>query len=347
MGKKIIGGEFSINPCTLLSRTHKNWRVDTSKIYSSGRAAFYAVLKGIGKIADGGVMLPDYLCISLSQTAADAGVAYTFYHVGSDLMPDLSSLGGALKKSSSVLLINYFGLIDLTETVNFIRKSAPSIFIILDDVQNFYGFDREPDFDFSFTSLRKWFPVPDGALVKARAKVELDYVELDKKNKFAQYKLAGNLLKNYREFIDEEIFLALIGEGEEIFESGYRCRCSEITECLLETLDYQCVAKRRKLNAAELHRGLTDMGIKHFYNADIVPLFVPVILSPEERDDVRKRLFEKNIFCPVHWPWVSETKNGRNSFYDTELSLICDQRYTEKDMESILEVLQNGCCNYR
>ena len=54
-------------------------------------------------------------------------------------------------------------------------------------------------------------------------------------------------------------------------------------------------------------------------------------------------MFNNNIFTPVHWPYVSKELNGyiKNTIYETELSLICDQRYTIDDMNIQIEVLRN------
>ena len=56
---------------------------------------------------------------------------------------------------------------------------------------------------------------------------------------------------------------------------------------------------------------------------------------------MRKILIEQKIYCPVHWP-LSNLHNMEErtlSMIDCELSLVCDQRYTEKDMERIIEAI--------
>ena len=67
---------------------------------------------------------------------------------------------------------------------------------------------------------------------------------------------------------------------------------------------------------------------------------MPVFL--DDRTLVRSKMFSEKIFTPVHWPYETERLNGseRNKLYDTELSLICDQRYSLEDMEKQIEVLK-------
>ena len=67
-----------------------------------------------------------------------------------------------------------------------------------------------------------------------------------------------------------------------------------------------------------------------------VPLFFPVFLENKKRDSLRKYLIDRGIYCPVHWPEVMGADVGvRNN----ELSLICDQRYSEGDMQAIVDAI--------
>ena len=69
-----------------------------------------------------------------------------------------------------------------------------------------------------------------------------------------------------------------------------------------------------------------------------VPLFVPI---KDIRDEVRKILRQHNIFCPVHWPLREDMKTLPvcSEMTRKELSLVIDQRYTEEDMMSIVEII--------
>ena len=70
------------------------------------------------------------------------------------------------------------------------------------------------------------------------------------------------------------------------------------------------------------------------------PLFVPVLIDREKRAAVRQRLTDAAVYCPIHWP---RPENGGSSvLYDTELSMICDQRYTPADMQRIIQILSEA-----
>ena len=334
----VIGGEFKI---PLLGIETKE--SDNGIFFASGRGAFAAILKRI--IANnntihkrGGVMLPDYLCSSITQVCIDEKISYQFYHIKDDLLPDEEQLMPKLDDNSVVLLISYFGMIDVENVADRIKKQNPNVVIILDDVQNYYSQYSKSDFwDYRFNSYRKWFAVPDGAEVFLKSgSVELP----NAKNTFAQYKFSGNVLKNFSEWLEDSLCLDLLGKGEEILDTDYNCECSKISRHLIPEISFEEIKSKRMENASFLHDELEKLGIKHTYNPVSVPLFIPVFL--ENRSEVRKKMFSNNIFTPVHWPYESDKLNGevKNLIYDRELSLICDQRYSIDDMERQIKVIR-------
>lgn len=344
---KIIGGEFKIDSSLLELQQKKRKSVLDDceyKLYSTGRTALYSIVQGIHNHTYKGVLLPDYVCNTVTEAIIESGVSYNFYHIKENMHPDWNTISKEMVSNKSAIIItNYFGLLDLRDDIRYIRKNYPDVMIIVDDVQNFYGCGREEDFDYSFTSLRKWFPIPDGALVVAKEKEKYDWLEnYATKNKFADYKLSGNILKNYVEFIDDKICLDLISCGESILNASYLCECSSASKIIMQNLNYSSIANKRKRNAKYLHQHLLEMKIDHLYSEFSTPLFIPIFI--DDREKKRKELFKHSIFCPAHWPWVSERINGKNDLYNNELSLICDQRYEIKDMDKIITVLKDVIC---
>lgn len=329
---RIIGGEFAIDS-RLLSKNEKSIELQ----YSSGRSALYSILMHI-KAKSGKILLPSYLCDSITRTVIDAGWEYEFYQVDECLHPVMDdSFCALLEKYDAVLLLNYFGVVNLQEDIAKIRKENIDIFIIEDDVQAFYTMN-ESLADCSFTSLRKWFPCPDGAILHANVSAKIEpCIKLE--NKWSQYKLAGNLLKEQSDYIDDSIMLSLLDKGEELLDDGYLSPCNEASRHIFANLDLGCIAQQRKRNAYILHCELEKLGIRHLYSGKIVPLFIPIFV--ENRDELRRAFFAERIFAPKHWPKISDELNGTNPLYDTELSLICDQRYDEEDMLKQIGVIKN------
>ncbi len=88
-----------------------------------------------------------------------------------------------------------------------------------------------------------------------------------------------------------------------------------------------------------LHEGLKKLGVKHLFNVGKTPLFIPIMV--DNRNIIRRALFSENIFVPIHWPNEDASLQGNNELYEVELSLICDQRYDQGDMERILRGIEN------
>lgn len=350
---KVIGGEYIIKTPVL---TEKNRICNPS--FSLGRTCLYRILeslygssgKGKGahcnekeKSCQAGfrqVLFPDYLCSSVAEVPFRLGIPVRHYHICSDYYPDYDSIKGVISDGyESIVLISYFGLIDLDETIKKLRKDYPSLIIIIDDVQNFFGFGKHIDFDYCFSSYRKWFCVPDGADIIQKDR-KLQICDYSQESKYVLYKAAGNLLKNHSGLIGDTVSLELISKGEAMMDGDYLYRCSNISKKLFNSIDIVDVQNKRKQNAAYLHRRLGYLGIKHAYNPNSTPLFIPI--SVPDREGLKELLFMHNIFVPVHWPVADSELQGENELYSVELSLICDQRYDEEDMERILTVIEYG-----
>lgn len=239
----IIGGEFSILEESL-NQKNRNEKKDIT--LSSGRCALFAILKELEyEIGKRGVLLPNYLCESITNTVRDAGWRYSFYTINENLHIDFESLKN-IKNYDAIVLINYFGMIMLNDDINRLKSIMPELVIIEDDVQAFFELNVSIA-DYSFTSLRKWFPCPDGAEIKATKKLNRN-IELHDNN-WAQYKLAGNILKNYSEYIDDGIALALLNKGEEVLNGEYLSPCSVATKTIFTSLELNEIANKRMLKS--------------------------------------------------------------------------------------------------
>ena len=354
----IVGGEFAIDINTvrgfekdvLSPNIHM---FEGERVYSSGREAYRVILESLGNIE--GIVLPDYICGSIPVITKRMEIATLFYHIQEDLYPDIETIKQTIKKYNVIMLVNYFGLLDLTEVIREIREEREDVVIIIDNVQNFYGVSEDISNDYSFTSFRKWFAVPDGAVVISNTikpgliNKSIHQLPTGRISVFSQYKFAGNILKNYRDLIGDEICLKLINKGESILDA--KKPSDEIdfaldwTTYAMNTIDCKKAEVTRRNNAKVLHEGLKKLDINHLYNGEKTPLFIPILLE-RDRDRIRRVMFENNVFCPVHWSdkWQKDFSiDSRNILYDRELSLICDQRYGEREMNLQLEILEREC----
>ena len=193
--------------------------------------------------------------------------------------------------------------------------------------------------DYSFASIRKWMGVISGAVVEGVKEYQLKpYPHLDCKEKAMRMKRA---FIDGDTSIDKQAFLSLYGEfGHHLAENYQNYEMDDHSYALYKTEDISAMCHIRRENAKYLHEHLKGVGFIGELTENAVPLFVPVFFdTTEQRDAVRKKLIEAQIYCPIHWPKpaiISSTFEA-NTIFDTELSLICDQRYNILDMKRIVE----------
>lgn len=333
----MIGGEFEIDLRTLRDAFRP---APDTYYYASGRSALYQILKSL-KQTISKVWYPDWLCHTMIEATQKSGLNYDFY----ELSPSFTATNEALdskgyKDGEAVVIINYFGLQDLTASAKQIKEAYPNAIVIEDDVQAYYCFAEEcnPYADYRFTSLRKTFAVPDGGLVYTKHPMPI----ATQPNTFTQYKIKAGVMKLHRneDGVKDEDYLALFEKGSKLIDENYESTMSRDSEMLWASTNNKIIKQKRIENTRHLLKGLEDLGIRTIIpiESGVTPLFVPVWL--DNRDTVRKRMFQKQIYCPVHWPIGNLTLKNGSEMERHELSLIIDQRYTINDMDLILALLK-------
>lgn len=339
----MIGGEFPISITDLLKAPSLSRVDDGTYHYASGRAALYQILKYLKELR--GVtkmLLPDYLCDTILVPIRRLELEHEFFPLNDKLELDPETFRKIYKEDAAVLLINYFGLQDLSEQVAFIRSLDKDAIIIEDDVQAYYEFKKPlGDVDFKYTSLRKTFAIPDGGLVKTNHLLPVIGIP----NTFGQYKAAAALMKSMKEGnFDDSVFLDISKIGSSRIDDELDCGMSLISERLYASMDEDDVKKRRQSNARYLVERLSEKGVQPLLPVvSKVPLFVPVVL--ENRNEIRKAMFQHEIFCPVHWPLDGLIVKKGKEMAEHELSLIVDQRYSQQEIEEIIDCIYNKLNN--
>ena len=337
----MIGGEFQLRCDDISYSVAESLMLPENEYaFSSGRAALYHILqhlKSCHHVTE--LLLPDYLCHTITETTIRAGIRPIFYPLTPDFTPSVDWLDQYAAKASPILVINYYGISRISEIVQVLRTQCPERIIILDDVQALFHFiQNNDDVDFSFTSLRKSMAAPDGSLVKTKHKL----YQPQQGSRFPYYKIAAAFLKSLRsqcEF-DDTIYLNLFEKGEEYINSDIDSAMTPIAMSIYQRFDVFKAAKKRKQNAKHLLDGLKNLDLHPLIPVEsgTIPLFLPLYLK--NRDTVRKHFFMKKIFCPIHWPIIQpELQMGKN-MAEHEISLIVDQRYGADEMEQILNIIR-------
>lgn len=197
--------------------------------------------------------------------------------------------------------------------------------------------------DYLVGSLRKWFPLNSGGIaVAVNSMFEL---ELNENSNLELIDIKNKAMQNKKEYIEKNIgekqnFLNQYAESNKILANDYKdYSIDKKSYEILMGIDLDKIINQRKENVLVIYEKLKkNTKIKFLnenYNGKDCLLFVPIILENNLRNSLRKYLIEKEIYLPVHWPLEEKL----NNIFDKELSLICDQRYSQKEIESYIDLI--------
>lgn len=334
MGSKEIGSEFWDIPVSGENNTVFNHDMDW---YISGRSALLAIIKDIARQVDvHTVSLPSWCCHTMIEPFIDEGIEVHFYPVywRDGLIQEISL------DSDVLFLMDYFGY--ASEQLDLTGYSG----IVIRDVTHSIFSEKHSDADYYFGSLRKWCGVWTGGYAWTKEGDKLDkrikegrYVE----NQYAVLREKAMLQKS--EYINRQRsdkgYLMIYNEAEKVLESVDIAPASDRDVRLARRIDVDRVKRRRQANAKVLRQALLDWLIFRDMKDTDCPLFVSVLVPKGKRDSLRQYLIENEIYCPIHWSISKFHRlNEQERFiYENELSLVCDQRYTEEDMHRMVETI--------
>jgi len=348
-----IGGEFEIRMESILrSPEVGNFLPIKKKKYTwvdTGRAALFVALqeivrKGMKREA----WLPVFCCESVVAPFRQLGFTIHFYSMGEDLLSP-SGLPPSLE-NTTFLFINYFGK-NNKPIIEWIKQNrSASTIIIEDNVQAPLSENVGNIGDYVIYSLRKILPQPDGAILAYNGEtIEAHLLPPDEQ--FISEKVIGKIMRGAKG--DPDTFLPLFSNSEEKIDAIVQPRMmSTFSRFLFERTNLIEVRETRIRNWTLLHDRLhvgkhDEQAFRPLYCSledGEVPLGYPIVVRKQRRDDIRRALAARNIFCPVHWP-ISEDREGyRESFKDIQLSLSIltlpiDQRVTPWEIDYLVETL--------
>lgn len=300
--------------------------------FLSGRSALSTIVSDIQKKRNvKTVAMPALCCDSMILPFVKAGVEVRFYPVYREegrLKKDISEVSDC----DILFLMDYFGYTEDEVSIAFDG-------ITIRDLTHTPFSKTYTDADYYFGSLRKWAGFLTGGFAWGIEKQDL----LPDRKYVDMRRIAMEAKREYisRKRNDKE-FLAMFSEAEEYLDvcniAGADVRDIEAAE----KLDVEGIKSQRRKNAAVLLSALSDMAIFPNIKSEDVPMFVPIIVPNGKRDVLRRHLIEREIYCPVHWPLTEHHASDKKTLelYENELSLVCDQRYDESDMERIIKAIR-------
>lgn len=313
----------------------------------SGRTAIDLIIQDIAKTRTiRSVYMPAWGCDSMIAPFAHRNIRVDFYdvcHTEITKITEKISNTDLTDETDILYFTNYFGY-ENTFPLETVKQFKAKGAVILYDRTHSFLMDDDPYLelaDYSFASIRKWIGMIGGAVVEGVQNVALKpcpYLEpKETAMRMKQAYMAGD------DSVDKQEFLKLYGEfGHHLAEDYQNYEMDDLSYALYKTEDLAIMRHKRRENAKYLHEHLKGVRFIDELTDKAVPLFVPVFFNTtEQRNAVRKKLIEAQIYCPIHWPKPAQIPADfeANKIYDTELSLICDQRYTTDDMARMAAVI--------
>ena len=335
-----IGSEF----ISVEINTETSFKLDNIYLYSSGRSSLNAIIKNI--TSDGlkhSAYFPSYCCGSMLEPFIKNGIEISFYEVSvneNGFYCDYQETNCDI-----VFLIDYFGFKNINQ------PSFRDKIIIKDVTHSLFRIENNFDFSYEFGSFRKWTAIDGGFALKKEGKLN-SYESNNYSNEFVELRKKARSLKSRYlkgENIDKSEFLTLFNQAEDELDINYENTSFPQDEIqLLQNLDIEFIRNQRRANASVLIETLKSFNIPHIHiinklSQNDCPLFVPIQVEKKYRNALKQYLVKQDIYTPIHWP-LSELHNitdTAKTIYDEELSLICDQRYSQEDMYRQAETVNN------
>ena len=269
------------------------------------------------------VLLPYFLCSSVSIVCKKENVQIRYYSIAKDFLPsDIH-----LQSDEWLYVVNYYGQVSNHQIKELQQKCHN---IIVDNAQAYFQMPVE-SVD-TLYSCRKCFGVADGAFLYTN--VLLDEMLPRDESFDRMHFLLGRYERTASEFYSE------YSANNHFFTNEPIKIMSKLTSNLLHGIDYGFVKKRRIENFTYLHnrfKSINKLNLTVPEGAFMYPLYI------ENGAEIRKRLQGEKIYIPTLWPDVFEICNTEQLEYDMAMNILplpVDQRYNIDDMERIVDSIK-------
>lgn len=320
--------------------------------FLSGRTAIDAIIRDAKNCYNiNCAILPSYCCDSMIEPFLSNDMKVRFFEIsiGSDGKMK-ASLPDA-KPNEMILYMKYFGACNL----NGLRSEMLEKWevTIEDMTHSCFCEDYYSNALYSFESYRKWFAL-DGLAIARKKHGKISNPQSFANEEFVH--LRNDAFELKKKYIEKYIgckddFLNKFELANDLLSNDYVDKAPthhSVVDFVRMYDDIVSIRETRRRNASILIKGICnikDINIMIDNNdSSDCPLFVSILVGRKKRDDLRKYLISQDIYCPIHWP-LTKYHEGltkvEKDIYDMELSLICDQRYDENDMNRIVMCINN------
>ena len=342
-----IGGDFWLEEIEYnndINKTFFEFGKDNKFVMSGRTAIDVAIQDSLKKRKITNVYFPSYACESMIQPFKDRGINIEFYNVFFDntLKYDIDTNYNC----DVFFAMNYFGY-SSTNMEKYIKQFKSRNTLVIEDFTQSLLSKKIfcNDSDYVICSLRKWFPITTGGLVsKLHDTFDINFNNFDFneeviKNKKIAMRKKYECIKNNTLDENKSEFLNLYKKSNIAIKEEYinKLMDNESINYILN-VNLNKIRLLRKNNVKIIYKNLDTkkytLLIKD-YNEEDCLLYLPIYIEKNILNKLKEKIYENKFYCPSHWPIDRKI----NDLFENELSLICDQRYTEEQISEKIILL--------
>lgn len=308
------------------------------------------MLKGLEDKGHKIALLPAFTCHSVLLPFLNYGYEVFPYCVKEDLTVDWEKFKTSVEEihPDVVLLHSYFGFNTISGGENLIEElKKQGVAVVEDLTQRLYSSFDGIGANYQVGSLRKWMPIPDGAVLMGlnMEQPTNEDIELSDAKMKAMFHKGEYLLKGQG---DKQQFRTEYAEAEHILDSrSDTYRMADASRRIFNSTNIEEMANLRRDNYKRLALRLKEFAAIEMICPelpdDIVPFMMPVLVK-NGRKELQQFMASHDIYPTVIWACPDEFKDKIDStarmIYDNILCFHIDQRYTYAEMERIGNILE-------
>jgi dTDP-4-amino-4,6-dideoxygalactose transaminase len=360
--RRAVGGEFALDPSAGGDLRDVDAWLDTLAVpptrprvlVGSGREAVRLV---VATATPDAVVVPAFVCDALLQPLRETGCSPVTVDVDERGAPRAAALARAVDRvgpGGAVITVAPFGFPYPDDVLEVVRDASRRGRLVVEDRTHSLLSSFPLHADRGVASLRKWGPVSDGGLAFGGA-LPSPSASPDEAFASARFEaLAAKFAWSTGARDDEEQVLAQLAAAEARLGPTREVHAmSAIGRETLTRLDVDAIVAARRRNSTVLLEGLRDVeGVAVLFEElppDVCPFGFPVRV--DDRDGLRAALAARRVFCPVHWPAPADVdlqaNPGAADLDAHVLTIPCDQRYDERDMERVVAEVRGALGSVR